>query len=591
MSHNYGLTYEDLSNVRAKIEKQRHYLESETFVTDSGQVKSLLDVSFSANHSERYFSTVLNKVHTFVSYNIHLDLEPVFLTMTLDGFFRDFLRGDFSRWEKHSDLYRDHIPNNDRFGRYLDKIERRESFTSKDLYKILSFQWHRFLRSYTLQKLKRDGLIYNFIRVTEPHKDGVPHFHVLFYLPNRYIPHLYRHFRNFFPAPRNHKIVNRRDNGRVADYLSPDIYETQGFQWKIQSVAGYILKYILKTFRNVKENKDIDYLQAWYVLHRIPRIITSHTLIPQDVYFKSSLLDDDWFYLSLIRLEGFFSCNRIVDYFIFDDGNGRRIIYDSGHYLLTHHGHVIREFGQRRFFWSALKPSSYDICLIDGNYWLQRLYRRKNYIFVPDVSTTKSYTRSRMMQDVVTVDIDGSLSFSWKDRLDLKPSLSYVLPVRRLTLLELVDAYREFDFDIGHPARYGLIHNELVRRGAFDEDYFNLNDFNVDFNFECEDWLRERDLNPRPSGYEPDELPDCSIPRPLKRRYLNPKIQMDGVEGLEPPNDWTKTSCLTTWRYPKRWDINSFVYVDGIIEQSPSFVKTPGEKFAVFFTMGSSHTL
>ena len=25
--------------------------------------------------------------------------------------------------------------------------------------------------------------------------------------------------------------------------------------------------------------------------------------------------------------------------------------------------------------------------------------------------------------------------------------------------------------------------------------------------------LREMDLNQRPSGYEPDELPDCSIPR------------------------------------------------------------------------------
>jgi hypothetical protein len=25
--------------------------------------------------------------------------------------------------------------------------------------------------------------------------------------------------------------------------------------------------------------------------------------------------------------------------------------------------------------------------------------------------------------------------------------------------------------------------------------------------------LREPDLNRRPSGYEPDELPDCSIPR------------------------------------------------------------------------------
>ncbi len=33
-------------------------------------------------------------------------------------------------------------------------------------------------------------------------------------------------------------------------------------------------------------------------------------------------------------------------------------------------------------------------------------------------------------------------------------------------------------------------------------------------------WLRGPDLNRRPSGYEPDELPGCSTPRPIERTIL-----------------------------------------------------------------------
>src|SRR3954467_4149744 len=37
-------------------------------------------------------------------------------------------------------------------------------------------------------------------------------------------------------------------------------------------------------------------------------------------------------------------------------------------------------------------------------------------------------------------------------------------------------------------------------------------------------WLRGRDLNPRPLGYEPNELPDCSTPRHLRKPNRSPSV-------------------------------------------------------------------
>jgi hypothetical protein len=38
------------------------------------------------------------------------------------------------------------------------------------------------------------------------------------------------------------------------------------------------------------------------------------------------------------------------------------------------------------------------------------------------------------------------------------------------------------------------------------------------------DWLRGLDLNQRPSGYEPDELPGCSTPR---RNYVDTEFEIN----------------------------------------------------------------
>ncbi len=504
----YGLTQRDLFKSREKIKKQKNFLESNTFVSDTtGEEKTFLDVSYAANISERYYARIYNKVNTFVSLGISKNLVPIFLTVTLDGFFRDLLKGNYTRYTLElEESYKRHIPNSDRNGFYRDYMTSRvNSLTPKDLYKILSHQLHNFNMSSSLRNIRKEGFDYMSIRVTEPHKDGVPHFHILMYVPEHSIASIYIDFAKCFPAPRNTlKLTKKNTKGkhsRNASKIAEGIYETHGFQTEVYSAVSYILKYLFKSFINLLEEKKLDYLQAWYVHNRIPRVITTHTLLAQDVYGKIAVLEDDWFMLSQLKKNGLYERNLENNYFKIDDGYGRIILGKDGRVIIFNNNKIVASMGKSKnsvkklllksldfIMFGDLRPPTFSILdryeivfpklptvysifksLDDGSLFVFKNIDNFSLISAPDT--------------IDFFDIDGNILYLEKEQ--------FIKPVKQMSDLELLDFCNYFDFDKYAPERYALAYNTLIDRSLKHGDYLDIEEFRDDFR--CD--FSEIDLN------------------------------------------------------------------------------------------------
>ena len=439
----YGLKEEDLKQIQKKHEVQRDYLENHNFTTSSGQVKSLLDVSFSANHSSRYYSEIINKINT-INEIIASDLveyQPIFITATLDGYFRDFLKGDFKRY--HNSKNKSKVPNNDRYGRLKDKIDNNEAFSIKDLYNVLNSHLHGFQKSNIFKKIKKNGHNVHYVRVCEPHKkDGVPHLHLMLYVPKIYLEETKKFYIKYFPAPQNIKPLNKNiDDGQL-----------KGFQWDIKSAPAYILKYIFKSFLDVKNETELDYLQAWYMQHRILRVVTSHSLVPAWVYRKIVPLEQDWHYLTDIKNNFISEWSKEDDYIRLEDEYNRVLEYEKGLYKLFYKDRLIKEFGEKKE----------DVAPVEVKPTIKLKYKKK--IKEPRII------------------IDGK-PFVLKDE-KLKPAF-IIKPIKYRTNIDLYHTYRKLEneniesIDLNY---YALIKNELIKRKQIPGEIISPNEYNSNFN-------------------------------------------------------------------------------------------------------------
>jgi len=430
----YGQTKEDLENSFFKIEKQTKYLSSQGFLTTNGEFKSFLQISMSANISERYYAQLINKVNTLQQVMTDKGLEPSFLTITLDGPYHRLLNGDYSSM---TDKLIDKLPNNDRFGYLRDKANSNEFFTVKDLYKLLRYQWYNFQRSRFYINIKKQYDI-GYLFEVEPHKSGVPHAHILFYAPRNYFPELITLFKKYFPARQNIRkdklTFEQKQNGEI-----------NGFQTTLNNPVGYIMKYCTKSFMDIKHKKELDYLQSWYIKHKIVRLTTSRSLIPQWVYQKMYPLNNDWLYQSLLKLDGSCEWSKEDDYFIITDDRLKKVYkYERGLYQMYVDNKLVEQFGE-------LKPK-----------------KIKNFKYRVDQKPMLKKKRRKIPK--IQIVINGQI-FDF-----------YNKPISKRGDYDLLDYYYKLnpDDDSCNLKHFGLVQNECIQRGLIQGEIQSPNSFNLE---------------------------------------------------------------------------------------------------------------
>ena len=274
----YGLCLNDINFVDHKLNKQKDFLKN--FVLDlGGKELNMLDSSMGANiNPKKYFSEVNNRVNALFEYSKSLNLFPVFLTITCPS--------------NYHPTSKDYDPN----------------LSVKDSTRYLSNSWARFNRLKIFTRMKKainHNMIY--VRVLEPHKSGVPHSHVLLFVPKNYVHDLRKIYKRHFSK-------SEFSNVRANDFRYTLHNQSGG-------ALGYLMKYINKTFKNALEDRMT--LEAYYfAFHSIRRFTSSQTLIPVSIHRKIK-----WH----VDFQDFLICTyHYKSGALYSQFNKRFVLYDNG---------------------------------------------------------------------------------------------------------------------------------------------------------------------------------------------------------------------------------------------------------------------
>ncbi|WP_146075620.1 replication endonuclease, partial [Vibrio jasicida] len=204
--------------LKIRQDRQREWLELMAIESEEGQVVSMMDVhkSSQANMENRRHE-LMTRIAGCQEYAESNDHASVFITMTAPS--------RFHRLTKR--------------GEYWIENKKWDGSTPRDAHAWLSKSWERF-RAWA----GRNELNYYGMRVVEPHQDGTPHWHGVFFMPLEQVA-------VFIKALQAYQF--QRDSGELYNSLGQPKFNAMKARFEAKILDGaeggavaYLAKYISK---------------------------------------------------------------------------------------------------------------------------------------------------------------------------------------------------------------------------------------------------------------------------------------------------------------------------------------------------------
>lgn len=424
LNHLYQITKEDKKIVDEKIKNQEDYLKSHVIsFHDNDLTRSLHDLSYGANiKPEIYFSEMNNRVNTLLKYSKEIKFsQPIFITLTAKSEHKPLKSISIGK-------NRFKMIDNPRFNGSPEHVTEAREY--------LSESWTLFTCKRVFKDIKEKyGERYVYMKTYEPTLDGVPHLHALLFVPPEFKDRVIKAISASFKTSR-HDIKTDFDDD-------------------VGGVVAYIMKYILKSFKNAKENK-LDDVGYWYAKNRILRFTTSRSLLPLSIYrlIKGKEIARNYLEMSKKYKNGFLNYSYVQKDFYNFDSNLKRKDYHITDIYLIDDDYLTYE---HKLLYS--RNDSYEI-----DFFVRSTHHKIKYVPFKSVSVPIFNSDN---EKIGYFDGVRSVLFSTTKTPEY------------LNNVQLYKYYYSLDVETVNLQHYGHVKNVMIDRGLLNEKKQFLNDYLV----------------------------------------------------------------------------------------------------------------